>query len=75
MCKDFLGQVIDVGDIVVFMELRYRNLMLGKIKKITPKMLVIEHERNTTYSNESRQFPSQVMLYKKASTTDYPGPR
>lgn len=59
--KDFLGQELNIGDEVVFIQLGYRNLLRGKIKKITEKTVLIEHKKTNTYSTETKQFPSQVV--------------
>jgi hypothetical protein len=46
---DFMGNVVDIGDVVIFMELRYRNFLKGKIVGITPHKFRIEFgERNKT---------------------------
>ena len=58
---DYLGKEINVGDNVVFVQLRYRNFMKGTIKKITPHTVLIEHEKTNVSSTETKQHPSQVI--------------
>lgn len=53
MAKDFIGQEINVGDTVVYMQLGYRYLRKGEITKITDKCVII----NDLY----RQFHNQVV--------------
>jgi hypothetical protein len=61
MAKDFLGNEIKVGDEVVFVQKNYRNLLNGKIIKITDKMCVIGHDRTNVGGTETRQFHDQVV--------------
>ena len=56
---DFLGKELNVGDDVV--QLSYRNLLKGTIKKITPKTLIISHERTNVGGTETKQFHDQVI--------------
>jgi len=58
---DFLGKELNVGDDVVFVQLSYRNLLKGTIKKITPKTLIISHERTNVGGTETKQFHDQVI--------------
>ena len=61
MARDFIGQELNVGDHVVFMQISYRGLMRGIIKKLTPKKAVIEHEKTNICSTESIQFHNQMI--------------
>ena len=65
MPKDFLNNDIFVGDEVVFMELNYRNLMKGTVKRITPKMVVIEYNNYDNRKTESKQLFNQVVNITK----------
>ena len=58
---DFLGNELNVGDEVVFMQLKYRNLMKGTIKHMSPKTALIEHKMTNTCSTESKQFYKQMV--------------
>lgn len=58
--RDFLNKPLDVGDEVVFMNIKYRDLNLGKIKKITKKKVKIAYERQG-YQRETYQFFGQVI--------------
>lgn len=42
--KDFLGKELEVGDRVVFMQINYRNLLIGCIDKLTPKMVRLQFQ-------------------------------
>lgn len=59
--KDFLGNELQVGDNVVFVQLGYRNLCKGVISKMTPKTIMITHTMTNTCSTETKQFPNQVV--------------
>lgn len=59
---DFLGQLIQVGSKVVFVQLGYRNLLTGVVIKITPKTLLIKHPKTNIGSTESRQCHDQVIV-------------
>ena len=65
MAKDYVGNEIEVGDTVVFVQLGYRNFWEGIIAKITPKTLLIDHERTNTCSTQTKQFHNQVIKYDK----------
>lgn len=64
MATDFLGNELEVGDEVVFVQLGYRNLLKGTIAKITPKMVFITHEETNVCSTETKQAHSQVVKIK-----------
>jgi len=70
MAKDFLGQEISVGDIVVFVEIDYRNLMLGTVDKITPKMVFLSHQRGVLHWTSCKQFHNQVVVIPKEGQDD-----
>ena len=61
--KDFLGNELQVGDNVVFVQLGYRNLLKGVVSKITPKTILITHAMTNTCSTETKQTPSQVVKF------------
>lgn len=42
--KDFLGNELAIGDVVIFPEPKYRNLRRGKIIAFTPKKVRIEYQ-------------------------------
>jgi len=60
--KDKIGGEIRVGDKVVFMQVGYRNLMIGYVEKVSPKTLLITHEKTNVGSTETRQFHNQVIV-------------
>lgn len=59
--KDFLGQELSMDDEVVFVQLGYRNLLKGKIIRLTPQTIVINHEKTNIGDTQTRQTPSQVI--------------
>ena len=62
MGKDFLGKEITIGCEVVFVQLGYRNLLVGKVEKITPKTLIIKHKKTNDGNTETKQFHDQVVV-------------
>jgi len=63
MAVDFLGQELNVGDDIVFVEKNYRQFKKGKIIKITAKML----ETDTHF----RQFHNQVIKINIPSKDEF----
>lgn len=61
MKTDFLGKEINIGDTVVFIQLGYRKLLKGKIKSISNKMCLIEHEPTNIGQTETKQFHNQIV--------------
>lgn len=61
---DFFKQPINVGDTVAFMQLGYRCLRMGKVIKITPMMVVIEHEQFDYCSTQTKQYHGQIIVKK-----------
>lgn len=63
--KDFLGKELEIGDLVVVTEPKYRNLVKAKIVAFTPKKVRIEYRsylgHNDTYLSE----PDFLVLYQK----------
>lgn len=43
--KDFMGKEVHIGDIVVFNEPYYRNLVSGSVLKLTPKGIKVDYKR------------------------------
>ena len=66
MAKDYLGNDLFVGDEVAFMQIRYRGLMKGVIKALSPKKATIVHERTNLGTTESIQFHDQIIKVIKA---------
>lgn len=61
MAKDYLGNDLFVGDEVVFMQIRYRGLMKGVIKALSPQKATITHNKTNLGSTESIQFHDQII--------------
>jgi hypothetical protein len=59
MAVDFLGNEIQVGDTVIYVEKGYRNFEIGKIVRITDKTVLIYNKGLTT-----KQFHHQVIVKK-----------
>jgi hypothetical protein len=58
MAQDFLGNVLEVGDTVVFTQLGYRNFSKGVLLKLTPKTLIVAC---AITHREVKQFHDQVI--------------
>ena len=54
---DFLGNVLNIDDEIVFMKLNYRSLARGIVKRITEKTVLIDDGS----SDGVRQFHDQVI--------------
>ena len=65
MAKDFFGNEINIGNEVAFMQTKYRNLLKGKVVKITEHTVLIEHKPTNTLKTETRQEHSQVIVNPK----------
>jgi peroxiredoxin len=65
MAKDFLGNDINIGDTVVFIQLGYRNLLKGVVSHITPKTLIVSHDPTNVCSTQTKQFHNQVVVIKE----------
>lgn len=55
--KDYLGNDLQVGDEVVYVELGYRNFKKGKIARFTAKFVFIKEGK----SMEIKQKPEQLI--------------
>jgi hypothetical protein len=64
MATDFLGNELNIGDNVVFMQIKYRGLMKGVIKKLTPMKAVITHNMTNVCTTESIQWHDQIIKIK-----------
>jgi hypothetical protein len=61
---DYFGNEIKVGDTVAFMQIGYRNLMMGTVSSISQYMVTIDHERTNTGKTQTKQNHSQVIVKK-----------
>ena len=62
MPKDFLGNILAVGDKVVFMQLRYRNFMKGTLVSTNGEQIgFIKPEESDPWGTEIRQYYSQMI--------------
>lgn len=59
---DFFHTPIKIGDTVVFMQLGYRCLQIGKVVNLTPTTVLIEHERFNVGGTQTRQSHGQVIV-------------
>jgi hypothetical protein len=59
---DFVGEDIVVGSKVAFIQLNYRNLLIGYVTKVTPKTVMIAHKRDNCGKVETKQFHDQVVV-------------
>ncbi len=70
--KDFLGNTISIGDLVIFMKLNYRELAKGTITKITSHTVVIDTDDK--YHHEVRQNHNQVIVQRRTHEEASSGP-
>ena len=59
--RDYLGNVLELGDEVVFVQLGYRNFWKGVIIKMTNKRVMISHAPTNTCSIQTIQEYKQVI--------------
>ena len=59
--KDYVGNVLNIGDTVVFMQIGYRGLMKGEIVYMSAKKAKLTHEPTNTCRTESIQFYEQMI--------------
>lgn len=60
--NDFLGNELNVGDTVAFMQIGYRQLKRGEIVKLNEKKATIKPERG---NDNTYQFYSQIIKIPK----------
>lgn len=75
MCKDALGQPLEIGSRVIFMRIGYRQFMTGIIDTMAPKSALIRHtdRKGTPLEKDyeqSRQFFDQIILDTRFSNTN-----
>jgi hypothetical protein len=59
--NDFFGQPLAIGDEVAFMCPHYRHMIVGKIVKFTPEMIVINYTNHNDSVKDFRATPNQVI--------------
>lgn len=59
--EDYLGNELNVGDTVVFMQIGYRGLMKGEIVSLSRHKAKIKHEMTNTCRTESMQWHDQMI--------------
>lgn len=62
MKTDFLGNELKLNDEVVFIQLGYRNLLKGKIIKMSDQMCQIEHEKTNDGRTITKQSYKQIVV-------------
>jgi len=60
---DFFGKTLVLGDKVVFVQLGYRNFLVGEVVKLTKKTAIIKHKNpyDNKYCSETKQFHNQLI--------------
>ena len=61
MKKDYLGNILNIGDTVVFMQINYRGLMRGSIISMTEQSALISHSKTNIGRTETRQRYDQMI--------------
>ena len=59
---DKIGGEIRIGDKVVFMQTKYRSLLVGQVKKVTDKTVLIEHNKTNVGKTDTKQFHDQIVV-------------
>ena len=59
--KDFLGQELQVGDIVVVAPKNYRGLVKAKVVSLTPQKVRLTYRVSRTETEEYIVFPDSVV--------------
>ena len=67
---DFFGNKINVGDTVAFMEIKYRSLKEGIVKKKTKQMVEIVYAGYYGEEKTARQYYNQVIKKTKEETNE-----
>lgn len=62
MAKDFLGNGIELGDVVIATQQGYRNFVKAEVVKITPKMLQLRAVQKINTKDDFKQFHDQVIV-------------
>ncbi|AGS81119.1 hypothetical protein [Caulobacter phage Cr30] len=60
--KDFLGNILELGDEVIFMRPGYRDFVFGKIIKFTPQKVKVEYQMHYSYQ-DGRPYYDTYMEY------------
>ena len=66
--KDFLGRTIEIGQYVATFKPKYREMMMGRVKKLTPKQVVVKYGNTWNYSPdrvmwlEHRYWPTELIV-------------
>ena len=60
-CKDYLGNIVEAGDTVVFVTVYYHNLEVGTVAKVTPKGVKVKDSKGYLFQRHH----SQIALLKK----------
>ena len=63
--KDYLGNILSVGDTVVFMQIGYRGLLTGEIISISNSKAKMKHEPTNTGKTQTMQFHDQIIKIMK----------
>ena len=58
---DFVGNEVEIGDEVVFMQIGYRSLKKGRIIKMTDQEVLLEHEQFNVGGTQTKQRYSQIV--------------
>jgi hypothetical protein len=69
--KDFLGNNLEVGDIVVMMRPNYRELIKAKILRFTKCFAVLSYKTYSDYDDEIKQDPRQLIKIPLIQKIDY----
>lgn len=63
--KDITGEYLNVGDRVVYEEVGYKGLCIGRILRFTPQQVVVVREKDKRVPPEEILRPQVVLLKPK----------
>ena len=67
MKTDYVGNQLEVGDKVIFMQVKYRGFLTGRLVSLSEKTAVIRHPKTNLCSTTTRQFYGQIIKHPDQS--------
>ena len=66
--KDFIGQELEIGDVVAVTEPSYRNLVRATIERFTPKRVVLQYFEGKTLREYTTPSNFVIKIPKKGDS-------
>ena len=67
MKRDYLGNPLEVGDKVIFMQVKYRGFLTGRIESLAGKSALIRHPKTNLCNKTTRQGYGQIIKHPDQS--------